>query len=69
MSEITCFYRQPSATSDLGRHRGLSIGLPADPEALSAIVRGLLVHNFTAKVKVCFDLYPELRPPADAVAR
>ncbi|HEY5395528.1 MAG TPA: transglutaminase-like domain-containing protein [Trebonia sp.] len=51
MSEITCFYRQPSPTSDLGRHRGLSPGLPADPEALSAIVRGLLVHNFSAKVQ------------------
>jgi len=51
VSEITHFYRQPSPTSDLGRHRGLSPGLPADPEALSAIVRGLLVHNFSAKVQ------------------
>jgi hypothetical protein len=95
VSEITCFYRQPSLTSDLGRHRDLSPGLPADPETLSAVVRGLVVHNFTAKVqglsfpagssakwysrlaataqsaetlKECFDLYPELQPPADAVA-
>ena len=51
VSEITRFYRQPSATSDLGRHRHLASGLPADPEALSAIVAGLLVHNFTAKVQ------------------
>jgi len=51
VSEITRFYRQPSPTSDLGRHRDLSPGLPADPKALSAIVRGLLVHNFTAKVQ------------------
>jgi transglutaminase superfamily protein len=51
MSEIIRFYRQPSPTSDLGRHAGLTPGLPADPEALSAIVRGVLVHNFTAKVQ------------------
>jgi hypothetical protein len=51
VSEITRFYRQPSPTSDLERHRDLSPGLPADPDALSAIVRGLLVHNFTAKVQ------------------
>jgi len=51
VSEITRFYRQPSPTSDLGRHSDLAPGLPADPEALSAIVRGLLVHNFTAKVQ------------------
>jgi hypothetical protein len=51
VSEITRFYRQPGPTSDLGRHAGLIPGLPADPEALSAIVRGLLVHNFTAEVQ------------------
>jgi hypothetical protein len=51
VSEIIRFYREPSRTSALGRHAGLSPGLPADPEALSAIVRGLLVHNFTAKVQ------------------
>jgi hypothetical protein len=51
VSEITRFYRQPSPTSDLGRHADLSPGLPADPEALGAIVRGLLVHNYTAKVQ------------------
>ncbi|HTU73466.1 MAG TPA: transglutaminase-like domain-containing protein [Trebonia sp.] len=50
MSEITHFYRQPSPTSVLGRHAGLSPSLPGDPEALSAIVRGVLIHNFTAKV-------------------
>lgn len=27
------------------------LGLPAAPEALSAIVRGLLIHNYTAKVQ------------------
>ncbi|WP_370376114.1 transglutaminase-like domain-containing protein [Catenulispora sp. GAS73] len=48
---MTRFYRQPSPTSDLGRHTDLSRDLPADPQALSAIVRGLLVHNFTAKVQ------------------
>jgi hypothetical protein len=51
VSEIDGFYRQPSPTSDLGRHRDLAPGLPADPEALSAIVRGLLLHNFTAKIQ------------------
>jgi len=51
VSEITRFYRQPSRTSDLGRHKGFSLGLPANPEALGAIVRGLLVHNFTVKVQ------------------
>ena len=51
MLDITRFYRQPSPTSDLGRHIGILPGLPADPEALSAIVRGLLVHNFAAKVQ------------------
>jgi hypothetical protein len=51
MSETTDFYQRPSPTSDLGRHRELVLGLPADAEALSAIVRGLLVHNFVAKVR------------------
>ena len=51
MSEITEFYRRPSPTSDLGRHRVLVPGLPADPGALSTIVRGLLVHNFAAKIR------------------
>jgi hypothetical protein len=51
MSEITDFYREPGPTSDLGRHKGLVAGLPADVEALSAIVRGLLVHNLDAKMR------------------
>jgi len=51
VDEITRFYRQPSPTSDLGRHADLTPGLPAAPEALGAIVRGLLVHNYTAKVQ------------------
>jgi hypothetical protein len=51
MSDITDFYRQPSLTSDLRRHKGLVAGLPADAEALGTIVRGLLIHNFTAKVQ------------------
>jgi Transglutaminase-like superfamily len=51
MSDTTGFYRGPGPTSDLGRHRELALGLPADAEALSAIVRGLLVHNFAAKVR------------------
>lgn len=51
MNEIAAFYQQPSPTSDLGRHEALSLDLPADPEALGAIVRGLLVHNFTASVQ------------------
>ena len=49
MSEITDFYRRPSPTSDLGPHGELVYGLPADAEALGAIVRGLLIHNFVAK--------------------
>ena len=49
VSEMTRFYRQPSPTSDLGRHQTALPGLPADPEALGVIVRGLLIHNFEAK--------------------
>lgn len=51
MSEITDFYRRPGPISDLGRHRELVHGLPADAEALGVIVRGLLVHNFAAKMQ------------------
>ena len=51
VDEITRFYRQPSPTSDLGRYADLTSGLPVAPEALSAIVRGVLVHDFTAKVQ------------------
>jgi hypothetical protein len=51
MSEISDFYRQPSPTSDLGRYKELVLDLPNDAEALGAIVRGLLIHNFTAKVQ------------------
>lgn len=51
MNELTRFYREPSPTSDLGRHRDRLAGLPTDPEALGAIVRGLLIHNYTAKVE------------------
>jgi len=49
MSEITDFYRRPSPTSDLGRYRELGYDLPASAEALGTVVRGLLIHNFTAK--------------------
>jgi Transglutaminase-like superfamily len=49
MSETIDFYRRPSPTSDLGRHRGLALSLPADPEVLGRIVRGLLLHNLAAK--------------------
>jgi hypothetical protein len=58
MSEITDFYRRPGPISDLGRHRELVHGLPADAGALGVIVRGLLVHNFAAKTQ-------GLRFPAD----
>jgi hypothetical protein len=51
MSETTNFYRQPGPTSDPGRHRELMLDLPADAETLSTIVRGLLVHNFAAKIR------------------
>jgi len=51
VSDIIRFYRQSSPTSDLGRHAGLLPGLPADPEALSAVVRGLLIHNYTVEVQ------------------
>ena len=51
MSEITDFYRQHGLTSDLGRHGDLVPGLPPEAEALSAIVRGLLIHNFAAKLR------------------
>ncbi len=49
MSEIADFYRGPSPTSDLGRYRELVVDLPADAEALGAVVRGLLIHNSVAK--------------------
>jgi hypothetical protein len=61
MSGITDFYREPSPTSDLGRHAELAAGLPADAEALSAIVRGLLVHNLDVKAR-------GLRLPAERAA-
>jgi len=51
MDDIARFYRQPSPTSGLGRHRERVRGLPADPESLSAIARGLLIHNHTAGVQ------------------
>jgi Transglutaminase-like superfamily len=51
MSEITDFYRRPGPISDLGRHRALVPGLPANAGALGTIVRGLLIHNFTAKMQ------------------
>lgn len=51
MSEITDFYRLLSPTSDPGRHTELVLGFPANAEALGAIVRGLLIHNFAAKVR------------------
>jgi hypothetical protein len=51
MSETTNFYRRSGPTSDLGRHRKLVLGLPADVEALAVIVRGLLLHNFVAKAQ------------------
>jgi len=60
MSEIADFYRQPSPTSDLGRHRKLVLDLPAAPEALGTIVRGLLIHNFVANIR-------DLQFPAERV--
>jgi Transglutaminase-like superfamily len=51
MSETADFYRRPSPTSDLGRHSGLADSLPADPEVLSRIVRGLLLHNLAATMR------------------
>jgi transglutaminase-like putative cysteine protease len=61
VSEIPRFYRQPSPTSDLGRHKVPSSGLAADPEVLSAIVRGVLIHNWSPEVR-------ELRLPAERMA-
>ena len=51
MSDITDFYRRAGLTSDLGRHHELVTRLPTDAGALGAIVRGLLIHNFTAKTQ------------------
>src|SRR5215469_6428699 len=51
MSEITDFYRRPGPISDLGRYAELVPGLPADAGKLGSIVRGLLVHNFAAKMQ------------------
>jgi hypothetical protein len=58
MDDVALSYRQPSPTSALDRHRDRVAGLPADPAALGAIVRGLLVHDHTAKVQR-LDLPPE----------
>ncbi|WP_433296207.1 transglutaminase-like domain-containing protein [Actinoplanes sp. CA-030573] len=51
MDDMARFYRQPSRTSDLGRNRHRALGLPTGPEALGAIVRGLLIHDYTARVQ------------------
>jgi hypothetical protein len=51
MTEITDFYRRPGPISELGRHRDVVLGLPPDAEALSAIVRALLIHNLGAKFR------------------
>jgi len=51
MSDITDFYRRPSLTSDLGRHRELVPRLPTGAGALGTIVRGLLIHNVAAKIR------------------
>ena len=51
MSEISDFYREPGPISDLGRHKELVAGLPAGVEALSAIVRGLLIHNLEVQAR------------------
>jgi hypothetical protein len=50
-SSTTDFYRQPSPTSDLGRHAALVLDLPAEAAALGTVVRGLLIHNFAAKTR------------------
>ena len=49
MSEITRFYRSASPPTSGATEASRSAFRPIR-EALSAIVRGLLVHNFTAKV-------------------
>ena len=51
MTETTSFYRRPSPTSDLERHRALLLNLPTDAGALGALVRGLLLHNVTAEIR------------------
>jgi hypothetical protein len=58
VDELLTFYRQPSPTSELGRRPS---ALPADAAELAAIVRGLLVHNFTAETQA-------LDHPADRMA-
>jgi hypothetical protein len=49
VSELTDFYRRPSATSDLARHAALARGLSAGADSLGEIVRGLLIHNVEVK--------------------
>jgi hypothetical protein len=61
VSALIDFYRRPGRTSDLGRHAELALGFPADAEALGAIVRGLLIHNFDAKIR-------DLQLPAERMA-
>jgi hypothetical protein len=50
-NELLRYYASSTATSDLGHHRPLSNELPRDSGELGGIVRGLLVHNFQAKVR------------------
>jgi Transglutaminase-like superfamily len=57
-SELLRFYRTPTATSDLGQKSVLATELPTDPDGLGAVVRGVLVHNFHAKV-LGLELPPE----------
>jgi hypothetical protein len=51
MSELTDFYRHSGPISDLGHHGRLIRDLPADAEALGAIVRGLLIHNYEVETR------------------
>ncbi|MGP8009286.1 MAG: transglutaminase-like domain-containing protein [Acidimicrobiales bacterium] len=57
-SELLRYYAASTATSDLGHNRALAAELPRDTEALGEIVRGLLVHNYKAKVRG-LELTPE----------
>lgn len=56
--DLLRFYTTPAATSALGRRAVLATELTRDPEALGAIVRGLLVHNYQATVRG-LELPPE----------
>ncbi len=59
------FYRRHSALTEPGGHRALLAGLPTEPAALGAIVRGIMVHRDETSWMHGFDLPPHRRDEAN----